>query len=97
VRRRLTEHGCDAWSVNALILWRCYCRLYSTAARAQRALLRYLDYCACLERRAFADAYARQSSAPLPHTAVNVSVLRYGTAMRPPGEWRSRSSPTSTY
>ena len=78
VRRRLTEHAYDAWSVNALVLWRHYRRLYPTAERAQRALLRYLDYCERLERRAFAEEYARRYHAPLPHEAAAVQVLRYG-------------------
>lgn len=42
VRRRLSEHAYDAWSVNALMLWRHYRRLYPTPERAQRALLRYV-------------------------------------------------------
>ena len=55
IRRRLAEHAYDAWSVNTLILWRRYRRLHGSAEKAQRALLRYLDFCERLERRAFAD------------------------------------------
>lgn len=83
VRRRLTEHAYDAWSVNALMLWRHYRRLHPTVERAQRALIRYLDYCERLERVAFAEAYVRQYGDPLPHTAAGVSVLRYETGTQP--------------
>lgn len=82
IRRCLAEHACDAWSVNALMLWRHYRRLHGSAERAQRALLRYLDFCERLERRAFADAYLREHGATLPHIAADVPVPRY--------EWRTR-------
>lgn len=77
VRRRLSEHAYDAWSVNALMLWRHYRRLHPTPERAQRALLRYLDYCERLERQAFAQDHARHHGGTLPHVAAKVSVLRY--------------------
>lgn len=79
IRQRLHEHAYDAWSVNALKLWRHYRRLHPTAARAERGLLRYLDHCERLERRAFAERHG----APLPHDAAAASVLRYaGAAVR---------------
>ena len=78
IRRRLNEHAYDAWSVNALMLWRRYRRLHPTEQRAQRALLRYLDHCERLERRAFAGDYARRHGHALPHQAARVAVLRYG-------------------
>ena len=81
IRQRLAEHAYDAWSVNALMLWRHYRRLHPTAERAQRALLRYLDFCERLERRAFADRYAQQHGEMLPHVAADVTVLRYEVAM----------------
>ena len=82
IQRRLHEHAYDAWSVNALMLWRHYRRLHATAERAQRALLRYLDHCERLERRAFAADYARRHGESLPHEAAGVAVLRYSTASR---------------
>lgn len=91
IRRRLAEHAYDAWSVNTLILWRHYRRLHPTAERAQRALLRYLDFCERLERRAFAEAYARQHGATLPHVAANIPVLRYQASPVP----RQRPCPVS--
>ena len=77
IRRRLAEHAYDAWSVNALILWRHYRRLHGSAERAQRALLRYLDFCERLERRAFGETYAREHGTTLPHIAAHATVLRY--------------------
>lgn len=82
--RRLHEHAYDAWSVNALMLWRHYRRLHPTPERAQRALLRYLDHCERLERRAFAADYARRHRGPLPHDAAGVGVLRYTRAGEAP-------------
>jgi Family of unknown function (DUF6525) len=79
IRRRLNEHAYDPWTVNALILWRHYRRTYPTVERAERAMLRYLDYCERLERRAFAEDYARRQGAALPHEAAGVAVLRYGS------------------
>ena len=78
VRRRLHEHAYDAWSVNALMLWRHYRQLHRTLDRAERALLRYLDYCERLERQAFAEDYGRRYDEPLPHEAAGIPVLRYG-------------------
>lgn len=77
IRRRLTEHAYDPWSVNALMLWRHYQRLHAAPERAERALLRYLDHCERLERRAFAEDYAHRHGAVLPHEAACVAVLRY--------------------
>ena len=77
IRRRLAEYAYDAWSVNTLILWRRYRRLHGTAEKAERVLLRYLDFCERLERRAFAEVYARDHGATLPHIAADVPVLRY--------------------
>lgn len=87
IRHRLAEHAYDAWSVNALILWRHYRRLHPTPERAQRGLLRYLDHCERLERRAFAQDYARRHGAPLPHEAAGIPVLRY--AGRPQADRRA--------
>ena len=77
IRRRLSEHAYDAWSVNALILWQRYRRLHPTTERAQRALLRYLDHCERLERRLFAGDYTRRHGHVLPHEAARADVLRY--------------------
>jgi len=55
IRRRLQEHAYDAWAVNTLMLWRHYRQLHRTLERAERALLRYLEYCERLERQAFAE------------------------------------------
>jgi hypothetical protein len=77
IRRRLAEHAYDAWSVNALMVWRRYRRLHGSAERGQRALLRYLDFCEKLERRAFAEIYARETGTTLPHVAADLPVLRY--------------------
>ena len=76
IRRRLAEHAYDAWSVNALILWRHYRRLHPTAERAERGLLRYFDHCERLERQAFAADYLRRHGIPLPHEAAGIPVLR---------------------
>ena len=76
VRLRLTDHAYDAWSVNAFMLWRRYRRLHRSASQAERALIRYLDYCERLELHAFADGYARAHGAKLPHIAAASSVLR---------------------
>jgi hypothetical protein len=78
IRRRLTDHAYDAWAVNALMLWRHYRRLHGTVARAERALLRYFDFCERLERRAFAERYLRTHGTMLPHVAANLTVLRVG-------------------
>ena len=80
IRRRLSEHAYDAWSVNALILWRRYRRLHPTVERAQRALLRYLDHCERLERRLFAGDYTSRHGHVLPHEAAGAGVLRYGAS-----------------
>jgi Family of unknown function (DUF6525) len=76
VRQRLCEHAYDAWTVNALILWRAFRRKRDSAQRAQRALLRYLDICEQLEREAFAAAYQRAYGSMLPHVAAGATVLR---------------------
>jgi hypothetical protein len=77
VRRRMQEHAYDAWSVNALMLWRSFRRKLACSERAERRLLRYLDQCEALECAAFADAYHRRYAQPLPHVAAGGSVLRY--------------------
>jgi hypothetical protein len=82
IRHRLREHAYDAWSVNTLMLWRHYRQMHRTRERAERALLRYLDHCERLERRAFAQDYANRHGGALPHDAACISVLRY-TAGRP--------------
>lgn len=76
IRRRVTEHAHDAWSVNLMILWRHHQGIYGRTARAERALLRYLDYCERLEREAFAARYCATYGMALPHDAASVSVLR---------------------
>lgn len=80
IRHRLAQHAYDAWSVNALILWRHYRRIHPTAERAVRALLRYLDHCERLERRAFAATYTHRHGTALPHEAANIPVLRSTTS-----------------
>ncbi|WP_025886271.1 DUF6525 family protein [Asaia prunellae] len=73
IRHRLTEHVYDAWSVNALILWRHYKKLYGATPRAERAMIRYLDYCERLEREAFTERHGS-----LPHLDAGATTLRYG-------------------
>lgn len=73
IRHRLMEHAYDPWPVNALHLWRHYKRVHGPGPRAERALLRYLDYCERLEQDAFVTCRA-----PLPHVAAKVSIQRYG-------------------
>jgi len=76
VRRRIHQHAYDAWSVNALILWRQFRRQTGCSKRAERRLLRYLDECEALEREAFAEAYRLQHRLPLPHVAAGATVMR---------------------
>lgn len=76
IRKRVAEHAYDAWSVNVMILWQHYKRLYGRTPRAERALIRYLDYCERLERAAFASRYTEAYRAVLPHEAACVAVLR---------------------
>jgi hypothetical protein len=64
------------------MLWRRYRRLHGSPEKAQRALLGYLDFCERLERRAFAEAYARNHGAMLPHIAADARVLRYESGSR---------------
>lgn len=80
IRRRLTDHAYDAWSVNVLMLWKHYRRVHGPTVRAERALIRYLDYCERLERQAFAARYAVSHGAPLPHDAAAGSILRSDAA-----------------
>ncbi len=77
IRRRLAEHAYDAWSVNALILWRRFRRTRVSAQQAERALLRYLEECEALERAAFAAAHLRRHGTALPHVAARATVLRH--------------------
>ena len=83
IRRRLREHAYDAWSVNALMLWQRYRRLHPTAERAERALLRYLDFCERLERRAYARIFSRRYGMPLPQAAARGPARRSGGAAPP--------------
>lgn len=77
IRRRIQEHAYDAWTVNALALWRCFLRQTGSRARAERRLLRHIDKCEALERAQFDAAHRRAFNAPLPHEAARASVLRY--------------------
>lgn len=76
VRRRLTEHAYDAWSVNALKLWRMFRRHLASSARAERRLMNYLDKCEALELEAFARNYRSSFGQALPHVAAQATVLR---------------------
>ena len=76
IRKRLQEHSYDAWSVNALKLWHHYKRIYGATQRAERALIRYLDYCERLEREAFASRYTARYGTSLPHDAAMGTILR---------------------
>ncbi|MCQ8280022.1 DUF6525 family protein [Acetobacteraceae bacterium KSS8] len=76
IRRRLSEHAYDAWTVNALALWRRFQRIHRTQARAERAMLRAIDHCERLERRAFSAAWEARWGTRFPHDAAGVSVLR---------------------
>ena len=81
IRARLAEHAYDAWSVNALALWKRYRRMYPAPGRAERALIRYFDHCERLERRMFAERWASEHGGVLPHDAARVDVLRYSSAV----------------
>lgn len=74
IRLRLTEHVYDAWSVNTLALWQHYKKIHGANARAERALIRYLDYCERLEQQAFAERHGA-----LPHQTAGATPLRYGS------------------
>ncbi|GBQ47036.1 MULTISPECIES: DUF6525 family protein [Komagataeibacter] len=76
IRQRIAAHAYDAWSVNVMMLWQHYKRLYGRTMRAERALIRYLDYCERLEREAFASRYSEVYGMVLPHDAACVSVQR---------------------
>ncbi|GAN70125.1 DUF6525 family protein [Acetobacter syzygii] len=76
IRQRVAQHSYDAWSVNVLMLWRHYKRSYGRTARAEKALIRYLDYCERLERDVFATRYVEQYGMPLPHLAAEGTVQR---------------------
>ena len=84
IRLRLAEHAYEAWAVNAAMLWRHFRRQHADPARAERAMLRYLDHCERLERRAFAAEYNLRHGTTLPHDAAGVSVLRASDADRRP-------------
>lgn len=71
------EHACEARTVNALILWCRFRRQTASSTRGLRRLLNHLDECEALEFEAFANAYARQWGATLPHRAAAASVLHY--------------------
>jgi hypothetical protein len=83
VRLRMHEHAYDAWTVNALILWRRFRRQTASSARGLRRLLNHLDDCELLEFEAFADAYALKWGVELPHRAAAATVLRYNAAAKP--------------
>lgn len=72
IRHRLAEHVYDAWSVNALILWRHYKRIHGATRRAEQAMIRYLDYCERLEQEVFT-----RKNGPLPHVDARATPLRY--------------------
>lgn len=72
IRLRLTEHVYDAWSVNALALWRHYKKVHGATERAERAMIRYLDYCERLEQQAFIERHGA-----LAHQAAGATPLRY--------------------
>lgn len=76
IRRRLQEHAYDAWTVNALKLWRMFRRQTASSERAERRLLRYLDQCEAMERAAADAAHRKTYGMPLPHVAAAASVLR---------------------
>lgn len=76
IRQRLNNHVYDAWSVNALMLWKHYKRIYGRTPRAERALIKYLDYCERLEREDFADRYKAEYGAIYPHDAAQATILR---------------------
>ncbi|CAI9119503.1 DUF6525 family protein [Acetobacteraceae bacterium LMG 32668] len=92
VRQRVTEHAYDAWSVNVLMLWKHYKRVYGRTMRAERALIRYLDYCERLEREAFGARYSAENGRSLPHDAAAVPVLRMGNRSLSKARGRSRAS-----
>ncbi len=95
IRRRLAEHAYDAWSVNALILWRRFRRTRASAQQAERALLRYLGECEALERAAFAAAHLRRHGTALPHVAARATVLRHAGRVAN-HEPRAPHAPSST-
>ena len=76
IRRRIWEQSYDVWSVNALMLWKHYRLHHPTVERAERALVRYLDHCERLERRAYASTWEARHGTKLPHDEAGVSVLR---------------------
>jgi hypothetical protein len=78
IRRRLQQHAYDPWAVNALLLWRLFCRQTGSSRRAERRLLRHLDRCEALEREAFAASYRLAHGRVLPHDAARASILRTG-------------------
>lgn len=82
IRARMREHAYDAWSVNALLLWRSFRRATASSARAERRLLRYLDTCEALEREAFDEDHRRRHGSALPHVAAGGTVARYAAHRR---------------
>ncbi|MFC0409557.1 DUF6525 family protein [Roseomonas elaeocarpi] len=76
IRRRLQQHAYDAWSSNALLLWRTLRRRHASSARAETLLLRHIDHCERLEREAFAAIWQARRGTVLPHLAAAASVLR---------------------
>ncbi|WP_421989583.1 DUF6525 family protein [Roseococcus sp.] len=82
VRQRLHEHAYDAWTVNALFLWKLFRRQTASSARGETRLLNHLKACEKLELEAFAQAYCRQCGGTLPHVAARASTLRYDSRPR---------------
>ena len=82
LRQRLREHSYDAWSVNALALWRLFRRRTGSSERAERRLLNHIDRCEALERQDFAAAHAARWGVALPHQAARATVLRYDACQR---------------
>lgn len=77
VRERLHEHAYDAWSVNALMLWRSFRRKHASSARGETTLLRYLDQCESMERAEYDARHRSRYGETLPHVAAAATVLRY--------------------
>ncbi|QDH16987.1 DUF6525 family protein [Swingsia samuiensis] len=76
IKQRVNDHAYNAWSVNVLMLWKHYKRIYGRTVRAEKALIRYLDYCERLERKAFAEHYYQACGDAYPHDAAQATVLR---------------------
>jgi hypothetical protein len=84
VRARLQEHAYDAWSVNALMLWKSFRRKHASSARGEITLLRYIGQCEALERQGYDAKHRKEHGTPLPHVAAGATVMRYASASKPP-------------